>query len=124
MSSLTKFRLIAKEFSGELDTSVNDYLGMAELFVSAASYIDSELAIALKAASLMLTAKNSESGSSASSGVIKREKEGDIEREYSVNTSGYSSQNIYESMLKDLCAASGLGFGGSVTRMAGDIPAL
>lgn len=115
MTALTTFRLIAPEFSGENDATVNQFIALAPSFINVNLYSDSlDLAIALKAASLMLARKKSASGQS-SGGELLMEKEGDLQRSYSAGSSSsiLGSKNQYELMLDRLSLS--IGFGG-VTR--------
>lgn len=124
-TQLEAFRLIAPEFAGESDETVHMFLDMAPLYINAEAYPENQrgLALVLKAASLMLLRKGSASGISAG-GALKREREGDLEREYAQSTSGGSNANldIYAAQLKQLGASAGIGFGAAITRMANQVP--
>ena len=113
-TSLEYFRLVAPEFSGELDATVNAYIGMASSFINAAAYVNPELATAYQAASLMLSSKNSESG--VTGGALIREKEGDLERHYAAPKIG-AAHDIYLAQLLRLGAATGFSGCAVLTRM-------
>lgn len=126
MSALTKFRLLAPEFSGELDATVNQFLALAPSFVNLALYTGEavDIATALKAASLMLAQKNSATGQS-SGGELTMEREGDLSRSYGASTKFNEGLDIYAQQLRDLNLALGINqYGAAVTRMADVVPAL
>ena len=113
-TSLEYFRLIAPEFSVELDATVNIYIGMAASFINASAYVNPELALAYQAASLMLASKNSAIG--VTGGALISEKEGDLERKFSAPKKGEST-DIYMAQLLRLGSATGLGSCAVLTRM-------
>lgn len=124
--SLETFRLIAPEFAGESDATVNSMLTMAALYVNLDLYpvASQDLAQSLKAASLMLSRKNSANGQS-SGGELLSEKEGDLQRSYGAATGQNEGMDIYAQQLRDLELASGLNrYSASVTRMADQVPGL
>ena len=116
MTSLQYFRLIAPEFDAESDATVNEFITMAALFVSVDLY-DGEtasLAVALKAASLMLSKKKSSTGAS-DGGTVVEEKEGDLMRKYSTDAGSNAVVDIYEQQLKQL--SLGISGAGIMTRV-------
>lgn len=126
MTALTVFRTLAPEFAAESDATVNEFLALAPSFVNVALYPaeSADIAIALKAASLMLARKNSASGQS-SGGELIREREGDLERSYGAASSKNDGLDIYAQQLRDLTLAAGVNqYSASITRMADSIPAL
>lgn len=125
MTALTTFRLIAPEFSGEDDATVNQFIALAPSFINVNLYGDSlDLAIALKAASLMLARKNSASGQS-SGGELLMEKEGDLQRTYGASTGNNDGLDIYMQQLRDLNMNLGVNqYSGALTRMADWVPSL
>ena len=126
MSALPKFRLLAPEFSGELDATVNEFLAIAPNFVNLALYTGEavDIATALKAASLMLARKNSATGQS-SGGEVSMEKEGDLSRSYGAASKFNEGLDIYMQQLRDLNLALGINqYGAALTRMADLVPAL
>lgn len=104
-TSLEYFRIIAPEFAAELDATVNAFITLAADFIDASLYTNANLALAYMAASLMYQQKQSASGQS--SGLdLKREREGDLEREYGVSTSSSTmTKDIYQQQL-DMLARS------------------
>lgn len=114
-TSLEYFRLVAPEFSGELDATVNTYIGMAASFVNSGAFINPELALAYQAASLMLASKASATG--VTGGALISEKEGDLQRQYAAPKAGEVT-DIYLAQLQRLGAATGFGAGAILTRMA------
>jgi len=114
ITSLEYFRLIAPEFASESELTVGLYLDMAASFVNSAAYVNPELATAYQAASLMLESKNSASG--VTGGALIREKEGDLERQYSAPKTG-AATDIYMAQLLRLGAATGIGGCAVLTRM-------
>lgn len=91
MTSLEYFRLLAPEFAAVSDTVVNQWLLIATNLVNPGCLPAETLnmAIALYAAHMLSIATNSASGGATGYAAVKREKEGDLEREYSVSaTSG------------------------------------
>ena len=125
MTALTTFRLIAPEFSGETDETVSQFISLAPSFINVNLYGDSlDLAIALKAASLMLARKNSASGQSGGAELLM-EKEGDLQRSYGAATGKNDGLDIYMQQLRDLNINLGINqYGGAMTRMADWVPAL
>ena len=126
MSALTKFRLLAPEFSGELDATVNEFLAIAPNFVNLALYTGEavDIATALKAASLMLARKNSATGQS-SGGEVSMEKEGDLSRSYGAASKFNEGLDIYMQQLRDLNLTLGINqYGAALTRMADLVPPL
>jgi hypothetical protein len=126
MTALTVFRTLAPEFAAESDATVNEFLALSPSFVNVALYPaeSADIAIALKAASLMLARKNSASGQS-SGGELIREREGDLERSYGAASSKNDGLDIYAQQLRDLTLAAGVNqYSASITRMADSIPAL
>lgn len=105
-TSLEYFRIVAPEFASELDATVNAFITLAADFIDASLYTNANLALAYMAASLMYQQKQSASGQS--SGLdLKREREGDLEREYGVSTSSSNAmaKDIYQQQL-DMLARS------------------
>ena len=125
MTALTTFRLIAPEFSGETDETVSQFIALAPSFINVNLYGDSlDLAIALKAASLMLARKNSASGQSGGAELLM-EKEGDLQRSYGAATGNNDGLDIYMQQLRDLNMNLGINqYSGSMTRMADWVPSL
>jgi hypothetical protein len=126
MTALTTFRLLAPEFAGETDPTVNQFLALAPSFVNLALYTGEavDIATALKAASLMLARKNSGSGQS-SGGELSMEKEGDLQRSYGTSPKMNEGLDLYMQQLRDLNMALGINqYSGALTRMADQVPAL
>lgn len=121
MTALTNFRLIAPEFSNEVDATVNLYIEISASFINASSYINADLALAYQAASLMLARKASATG--VSGGALISEKEGDLERRYSTPSLG-GDTDIYMVQLNRLGAAAGFGGCSVVTRMFDVVPSI
>lgn len=102
---LEAFRIVAPEFAAEPDSTVNQYLTMATLYINVAGYpVDAQpYAQALKAASLMVARAKSLTGGS-SGGTVIEEKEGDLTRKYS-EASADTITDIYAEQLAELGAA-------------------
>lgn len=120
------FRLLAPEFASLTDPQVDALITVAQLFVYAPCLDQERLnaATAMYAAHLAYGQAQSASGSSGGVGAIKREKEGDLEREYATNSSGSSTtllgQDKYGQMYLDITAAC---FGATImTRYGGTVP--
>ena len=106
-TSLEYFRIIAPEFSTELDSTVNAFITLSSDFIDATQYTNANLALAYMAASLMYQQKQSASGQS--SGLdLTMEKEGDLQRSYGKNSSSTMTKDIYQQQL-DMLARSFLG---------------
>ena len=126
MTALTKFRLLAPEFTGEPDATVNELLSLAQSFVNLSLYQGEavDIATALKAASLMLARKNSATGQSGG-GEVSMEKEGDLSRSYGKSSKFNEGMDIYMRQLRDLNLTLGINqYGAALTRMADWVPAL
>lgn len=126
MTQLSTFRLIAPEFAGESDATVNEFLVLAPLFITLSNYAiaSQDLAVALKAASLMLARKNSASGQS-SGGELLSEKEGDLQRSYGAAKGQNDGLDLYMQQLRDLELMNGVSrSSASLTRMADLVPSL
>ena len=125
MTALTTFRLIAPEFSGEDDATVNQFIALAPSFINVSLYGDSlDLAIALKAASLMLARKNSSLGQSSGS-ELTMEKEGDLQRSYGASKGKNDGLDLYMQQLRDLNINLSINqYSGAMTRMADWVPSL
>ena len=109
---LDLFRVVAPEFAAESDATVNAVIALVPYYINVDLYQGDQqsMAIALKAASLMLTRSMSASGSSGG-GVVTEEKEGDLSRKFSSSQSAkITTDNIYEQQLAALSAGvSGVG---------------
>lgn len=84
MTPLEYFRLLASEFAATDDATVNQWLTVAALFVSAAC-LDAErqnMALALYAAHLLSTSQKTAAGGGSIQGPLLSEKEGDLQRTY------------------------------------------
>lgn len=100
-TALQYFRLLATEFAGVDDATVNVWLGIAAQDVYAPCLSDEELARAnaLMAAHLL---KQAQDASSGIAGTIKSEREGDLSRTYAdtgydatgLNSTAYGSQYL------------------------------
>ena len=123
-TQLEVFRLVAPEFATVDDTTVQQFLDLAPLFIDPLLYPEDKrgMALVLQAASLMYQQKQSSSGAS-NGGTLKREKEGDLEREYSVTVSSNSKVMTRNTYLQQLDMLSyGITGAGIMTRMIGDVP--
>lgn len=115
MTELEYFRLFAPEFATVADPTVTTWLTIASLNV-VSDCLDTEraaMAIALYAAHLLSLSTRSANGGSASSGAVKREKEGDLEREYGEvkGSTTYLGQTVYGQQYLDItraCAGSAI----------------
>jgi hypothetical protein len=126
MSQIETFRLIAPEFADETEATVNQFLALALNFVNVNLYPAEsvDLAIALKAASMMLARKNSALGQS-SGGELLMEKEGDLQRTYGASTGNNDGLDIYMQQLRDLNMNLGVNqYSCALTRMADWVPSL
>ena len=126
MTALSNFRLLAPEFAGEVDSTVNQFLALAPNFINLALYTGDaiDIATALKAASLMLTQKNSATGQS-SGRELTMEKEGDLSRSYGASSKFNEGLDIYAQQLRDLSMSLGINqYSGAITRMADWVPSL
>lgn len=94
------FRFIAPQFAAVSDEDVQIALDLAALFISVEAYPlgSRDLALALKAASILFVQAQSASGDGTNK-VVTREKEGDLERSYSSSSSSTVLDNIYEEQL-------------------------
>lgn len=117
MTQLEYVRLIGPEFAAISDVDVQKFLDMAALFidVSRLPADKRDLAIALKACSLMSDKQASASGMSHG-GVIESEKEGDLSRSFSFGSThnGFKVKNNYEQQLDLLYMSAG---GNIMTRL-------
>lgn len=80
MTQLEYFRLLAPEYAGVIDATVNIWLGIAERIVNVAG-MDAEteaMAIALYAAHMYRVTVSA----SSTMGIVESEKEGDLARSY------------------------------------------
>ena len=127
-TQLEVFRLVAPEFATVDDTTVQQFLDLAPLFIDPLLYPEDKrgMALVLQAASLMYQQKQSITGAS-NGGQLVREKEGDLERQYGSASSSSSStlknmpRNIYLQQLDMLSlGVTGVGI---MTRMNGDVTA-
>jgi hypothetical protein len=126
MTTIEFFRIVAPEFSGESDATVNQFIALAPSFINVNLYADDSLnlALALKTASLMLARKNSASGQS-SGGELLSEKEGDLQRSYGAAIGKNDGLDIYMQQLRDLNMNLGINqYSASTTRMADLVPSL
>ena len=124
-TQLETLRLLAPEFASIPDAEVQKFLDIAPLFIDPLKYsIETRgLALVYQACSLMYQQKQSSSGAS-NGGTLKREKEGDLEREYSVTVSSNSKVMARNTYLQQLDMLSyGITGAGIMTRMIGDVPA-
>ena len=125
-TQLEVFRLVAPEFATVDDTTVQQFLDLAPLFIDPLLYPEDKrgMALVLQAASLMYQQKQSITGAS-NGGQLVREKEGDLERQYGSRSSSSTSKmiprNIYLQQLDML--SLGITGAGIMTRMIGDVPA-
>lgn len=111
-TQLEVFRIVAPEFAGETDITVQAFLDLAPLYINPEIYpVESRgLALVLKAASLMLNRTRSASGSS-SGGALLEEKEGDLMRKYGASNKNGATIDIYEQQLLQLSASTIAGMG-------------
>ena len=120
LNQLNTLRLIAPEFSGVPDATVNEILALAPLFIDVNLYPENtkDLAIVYQACILLLDRQSSISGQSGG-GTLISEREGDLERKYSAGTQ--KSVNIYEVKLQELRSGVALTV---MTRMLNYAPTL
>lgn len=103
-TQLEIFRLVAPEFAAVTDIDVQKFLDLAPLFINPLAYPEESrgLALVYKAASLLYVKSQSESGENTG-GILIREKEGDLERAWSVDgNASKSSGNAYDDLLDQL----------------------
>lgn len=119
MTQLTTLRLIAPEFASIDDVTVQAMLDLAPLFIEPSLYPVEirDLALVYQACILLAQRNASASGTASASGNLVREKEGDLERQFSAGSSSSSSaaKNQYELMLDKLSMNIS---SGAITRMA------
>jgi hypothetical protein len=114
MTPLEYFRLLAPEFASVSDGTFATWLTVAQNTTNTAC-LDAEranMANALYAAHLLWVTTNQASGSGGGLGAIKREKEGDLEREYGEikGADSWLTQSPYGLQYNDLTRACyGLG---------------
>jgi hypothetical protein len=115
MNALQYFRLFAAEFSAVIDADVTVWLTSASYLI-VTDCLDAEraaMAQALYAAHLLSLATRAAKGGSASTGTVRSEKEGDLQRTYGT-TSGsetYIGQTSYGLQYLDIttvCAGSSI----------------
>lgn len=115
MSPLEYFRLLAPEFSGVDDTTVNKWLAMAGNLINVGCLTAEAAAMAqaLYAAHMLSLATRTGNSGSGAVGPITREKEGDLERSYgaSKGSDTYLGQTPYGQQYKEVtlpCAGSAI----------------
>jgi len=125
-TQLETLRLVAPEFSSVNDVTVQALLDMAPLFISQDLYpVESrDLAIVYQACILLLQRQSSESGTSGGGDLI-REKEGDLERQFSSSqtksNNHFGGASIYQNMLDRLSMNISMG---GITRMFDIVPSI
>lgn len=97
------FRFIAPQFAAVSDENVQIALDLAALFINVNAYQpeSQDLALALKAASILFVQAQSTSGETGTQ-VLKSEREGDLERTYATSGTAATSSNIYDDQLAQL----------------------
>lgn len=119
MTQLTTLRLIAPEFASVDDVIVQAMLDLAPLFIESSLYpVETrDLALVYQACILLAQRAASSNGTASAGGTLVREKEGDLERQFSAGTStnGAPAKNQYELMLAQLSMNIS---SGAITRMA------
>lgn len=120
-TSLEIFRFVAPQFAALPDADVLFALDLAALFINISAYPpeSQDLALALKAASILFVQAQSTSGETGTQ-VLKSEKEGDLMRTYETSGTSATRTNIYDDQL------ALLGFGtfgaGIMTRYGLNVP--
>lgn len=118
-TQLETLRLIAPEFASIDDVTVQAMLDIAPLIIDPMMYSEDVrgLALVYQACILLAQRQASESGTASASGDLVREKEGDLERQFSAgsSSSGAPAKNQYELMLEKLSMNIS---SGAMTRMA------
>lgn len=125
-TQLEVLRLVAPEFAAVDDNTVQAMLDLAPLIIDPEMYPENVrgLALVYQACILLSQRKASESGTASSSGTLIREKEGDLERQFSSGTSsksGTPAKNQYQIMLDRLSVNISMG---GITRMFDIIPSI
>lgn len=109
MTSIQWFRLLAPEFASLTDAQVNALLSAASVFVSTSGLNTDQAnaALALYAAHLQWVTVNC-TGSSAISGTVKSEREGDLSRTYAdmVGENTWIGQSPYGKQFNDIMKAA------------------
>lgn len=117
-SQLETLRVVAPEFASVTDVNVQIMLDIAPLIIDPYAYAENirGLALVYQACILLSQSAASASGVASYAGNLTREKEGDLERQFSMG-SGKSgtSKNQYELMLDRLSMNASMG---AITRMA------
>lgn len=119
-TQLETLRLVAPEFASVDDVTVQAMLDIAPLIIDPMLYFESVRGLALVYQACILLAQRdaSASGTASSGGTLVREKEGDLERQFSSSTNsntGEAAKNQYELMLAKLSMNIS---SGAITRMA------
>ncbi len=121
-TQLEIFRFVAPQFALVSDANVQIALDLAKLFINVSAYpVESQdLALALKAASILFVQAQSTSGETGGTQMLKSEREGDLMRTYDTSGKAATSINIYDEQL----ALLGFGTFGApiITRYGLDIP--
>lgn len=123
-TQLEALRLIAPEFSGEPNETVQAMLDLSPLIIDPMMYAEDVrgLALVYQACILLSQRKSSAAGTGSMSGELTMEKEGDLQRSYAGGMSDrFGGKNQYQLMLDRL--SLNLSMGG-ITRMADLVPAL
>jgi len=125
-TQLEVLRIVAPEFASVSDETVQGMLDLAPLFISPELYpVESRgLALVYQACILLLQRQSSESGTSGGGDLI-REKEGDLERQFSSSqtksNNHFGGASIYQNMLDRLSMNISMGV---ITRMFDIIPSI
>lgn len=119
-TQLETLRLVAPEFASVDDVTVQAMLDIAPLIIDPLLYAENirGLALVYQACILLAQRSASASGTASTGGTLVREKEGDLERQFSSSTNsttGEAAQNQYELMLARLSMNIS---SGAITRMA------
>jgi hypothetical protein len=118
-TQLETLRLVAPEFASVDDVTVQAMLDIAPLIIDPLLYSEEVrgLALVYQACILLAQRQASSNGTASAGGTLVREKEGDLERQFSAGTStnGAASKNQYELMLDKLSMNIS---SGAITRMA------
>jgi len=118
-TQLETLRIVAPEFAGESDVTVQAMLDLAPLIIDPLLYAENVrgLALVYQACILLSQRSASASGTASVSGSLVREKEGDLERQFSAGSSSSSKtsgKNQYEIALDRLSVNISMG---GITRM-------
>jgi len=124
-TQLEILRLVAPEFAAVDDATVLAMLDLAPLITDPQLYpvATRDLAMVYQACILLAQRSASASGTASTGGTLVREKEGDLERQYSSSTSsnGTMAKNQYQLMLDRLSLHITMG---GITRMFDIVPSI